>query len=338
MKKFLAPLIIVLIIASVALGSYISSKTHFNDTYVNGNTAGNLYNNGLFCEANGKIYFSNPSDNGYLYEMTSDGQNVKKLYEDKASFINADENYLYYVRNNVGADTDYSFLHINTNSLCRYDLKRKKVKVLETEPSLYASLIGNYIYYIHYDTETASTSYRVKIDGSEREQWDKNPYFTCSTNGQYLYYNGLENDHNIYQMNTENQTSHVIYNGNCWQPVVDNNNIYFMDCEAGYALSRLSSTDQTPQILNNSRIECFNVYGNSIYFQTNGANGGEAALCRMDTDGNNVTVIQKGNFTNINVTSRYVYFSEYGKETTVYKTPTNGDGSVTLFTPPSVEK
>ena len=34
---------------------------------MNGSTAGNLYNGGLFCEYDGTVYFSNPSDGGKLY-------------------------------------------------------------------------------------------------------------------------------------------------------------------------------------------------------------------------------------------------------------------------------
>ena len=72
---------------------------------MNGNTAGNLYNGGLFCEYDGTVYFSNPSDGGKLYSMSPDGSNLAKLCDDTVSYINADEHYLYYVRNNPGATT-----------------------------------------------------------------------------------------------------------------------------------------------------------------------------------------------------------------------------------------
>ena len=44
-----------------------------------GNTAGNLYNSGLFCEYDGTVYFSNAADNGALYSMNVDETEVKKL-------------------------------------------------------------------------------------------------------------------------------------------------------------------------------------------------------------------------------------------------------------------
>lgn len=330
-KRILILAVIILIIAGYFIFNYFINRTHWNDTFVNGNTAGNLYNNGIFCEHDGTIYFSNPNDNHYLYSMNTDGSNVKKLYEDVASFINADDHYVYYVRNNLSRENKFSFLHFNTNSLCRYDLTTKNVKILDIAPSLYASLIGNYLYYIHYDTETASTLFRTKLDGSDREQVDQNPYFTCSANGQYLYYNGIANDHNIYQMDTNTGTSRMICLGNYWMPSADNENIYFLDCENNYSLVRLSRSQTEPVTIVGDRIEYYNVYGNTIYFQRNNLDG-DAAFCSVSTDGSNYQVILEGNYTNINVTSQYVYFSEMGDEDTVYQMPLGG-GSISIFQP-----
>lgn len=329
--KILIPLIIIAaIIGGVVFYNY-SNRTRWNDSYINGNTAGNLYNNGLFCEHNGTVYFSNPNDNHYLYSMNTSGGEVKKLYEDIASFINADDHYVYYVRNNVGADTQFSFLHVNTNSLCRYDLRTGKVTVLDTEPCIYASLIGNYIYYIRYSTETASNLYRVKIDGTEQEQVDTNPYFTCSANGQYLYYNGIESDHNIYQYDTTTSISQAIVLGNFWMPSADNENIYYLDCENNYSLIRLARS-QAPVQLVSDRVEYYNVYGDTVYFQRNNL-AEDAALCSVKTDGSDYRVIAEGNYTNINAASQYLYFSEVGSENVIYQMPLNGNGEISIFSP-----
>ena len=49
-------------------------RDRYNDGYVNGNTAGNLYNEGYFCEKDGIVYFANPADNYCLYSMNPDGK------------------------------------------------------------------------------------------------------------------------------------------------------------------------------------------------------------------------------------------------------------------------
>ena len=83
MKKVITILLIILVLAAgVGFGVYHhkSNETKFNDDYINGNTAGNLYNAGIFCTAaDGTIYFANPSDSSKLYSMNSDGSDLTKI-------------------------------------------------------------------------------------------------------------------------------------------------------------------------------------------------------------------------------------------------------------------
>ena len=57
MKKkisiIIAVIVVIALIAAAVIFHYLSNRTHFNEGYVNGNTAGNLYNGGLFCEYDG---------------------------------------------------------------------------------------------------------------------------------------------------------------------------------------------------------------------------------------------------------------------------------------------
>ena len=46
---------------------YCNTKTLYNKEFVLGNSAGNLYNGGLFCKQEDTIYFSNMNDDGALY-------------------------------------------------------------------------------------------------------------------------------------------------------------------------------------------------------------------------------------------------------------------------------
>lgn len=315
MKKKLPTIITILIlIGLIAFFVYrhFASQTVFNDGYVNGNTAGNLYNSGLYCEYNGIIYFANPGDSNRLYSMQANGTDVKKICNDVVSYINVDNNYIYYVRNNISASSDGSVFNFSTNALCRLSKDGEDLVVLDTEPSLYASLIGNYIYYIHYDEENASTLYRVKIDGTEQEQISKTPYFTCSTNGQYIYYNGIENDHNVYEYNTATGSQTLLYSGNCWMPVKIDNDLYFMDCDDDYKLAKVNLSTKDKTTLTEDRVDCFNIYGSYIYYQDNTT----THLNRVRTDGTDNQELFAGNYTRINVTSYYVYFTDFNNERT----------------------
>ena len=112
-------LIIAIIILAISLILYLKfyNRTRFNDSYVNGNLSGNLYNEGLFCENGGTIFFSNADDGGRLYSMDSSGTKLKKLSDDNVKYINADSNYVYYVRSNSGNNDKYAVFSFDNLSI-----------------------------------------------------------------------------------------------------------------------------------------------------------------------------------------------------------------------------
>lgn len=325
------PILVLLIIIGAVCGYRYYFRILYNDTYVNGNSAGNLYNSGLFCESNGEIFFANPADENRLYVMDSNGNNVKKLSDDTVAFINADEHYVYYVRAANGSNNEFAFLRLNANALCRLRRDGKgNPAILDESPSLYASLSGNYIYYLHYDESSATTLYKVKLDGENREQVVDIPYFTCSTDGQFIYYNGIKSDHNIYKFNTQDDTQSLLYEGNCWMPIVVNESVaYFMDCDNDYRLAKVDLFTGEKILLTEERIDCYNVYDDYIFFQTNST---APALYRMHTDGSECEIVRTGVHHNINVTSQYVHFNDYFDDTAFYA-PIDGTGSLDIFIP-----
>lgn len=169
--------------------------------------------------------------------------------------------------------------------------------------------------------------YRVKIDGKEKEQVKDQPYYTCSANGNYLYYNGLENDRHIYSMNAETKSSNRIFDGDCWMPIVDGDTAYYMDCSNNYCLTKVNLNTKETTILTNERVDCFNVYGSTIYLLQKQ----NPCLCRMQTDGSNSEVISEGIYTDINITSQFVYFRRLNENDTVFYTPTTGAANINTF-------
>lgn len=315
MKKTFIIILAILCFAGIGgCNLYIHNinKELYNSGYVNGNSAGNLYNSGLFCEYDGVIYFANPNDNNKLYQMNANGTEVRKISDDSAAFINVDEHYIYYTKSNEKSIDQFSFLHKSTSSLrkMRKDLKGDVV-VLDTDPCMYVSLVGNNLYYIHYNSSEGSSLYKIKIDGKEKSNVFPQPYFTCSTDRQRIYYNGLDTDHNVYCFDTSTGVQTLIYEGNCWMPIVEGNDLYFMDCEDNYSLVKVNLVTEEKTILTNDRIDCFNIKNGVVYFQRN---GNSSALCSVNTDGSNYTVLKEGVFTEIHTTENYVFFKDYFSE------------------------
>lgn len=330
-KAFILLLVLILIAALVSIVRHQLTKTHFNADYVNGNTGGNLYNAGLFCENGGRIFFSNPADNHKLYSMTTEGTDLKKLCNDTASYINADEHYVYYVRNNSSDDSAFSFLKWNNNSLCRIKRDGGEVLILDNDPSLYTSLIGNYVYYIHYGKDNASTLYRVGIDGENREEVHSSPILPCSTNGPYIYYNGIDSNHSLYRLDTRSNSTSLLYDGNLQNPVVMGDTAYYLDCDKDYALTSTDLTTGETVTLTTDRVDRFNVSGNYIYYQRNDSEN--PALCRISTTGGEPEELLSGNYTDINITSNYVYFYAFNDDTTCYRLSVNGAADISTFAP-----
>ena len=318
--KYLKPILVicVLIVIAVAISFLMKEKTIYNEGYVNGNTAGNLYSGGMFCEHNGTIFFANPKDGNRLYSMDSNGQNLKKLSNDVANYINADDNYVYYVRNNVSQSLDFEFFSFFRNALCRIPRNGGDVKILDTDPCNYATLVGNYIYYLHYDTEDASTLYKVKIDGTDRQQVRKEAILTCCTEGQYFYYSGDKDSGSIYRFDTATDAAFVIYEGNCYKPTVDENgtNIYFIDGNQNTALVHTNTSFGETSVVTEDQIDSYNVYGDYIFYQK--YDGENSGICMIKNDGTGYMMIKKGTFKEIHVTEQLVFFTDYYTGDTYY--------------------
>ncbi|MCR4588623.1 MAG: DUF5050 domain-containing protein, partial [Lachnospiraceae bacterium] len=73
----------------------------------------------------------------------------------------------------------------------------------------------------------------------------------------------------------------------------------------------------------------FNFSDTFIYY--NKEDGENSALMRMRFDGTGQEEVLSGVYTDINVTSGYVYFHPYGSDLPCYRTPANGSVQVTNF-------
>jgi hypothetical protein len=263
--------------------------------------------------------------------MNPDGSDPVQLSEDGVSFINVDDHYIYYARVHSPQVTDFAFLNFNTNSLCRVNLDGSSLLILDEDPVLYAALSGNTIYYIHYDTSTASTLYRVGIDGTDSTQVTSEPLLLSPGQQGTLCYSGVNQNGNISLWNPQTDTGTTIYEGITYHPVDSGDYIYYMNGEADYHLYRYDKSTGEVTEMNDSRVDCYNLTGQYLYYQKS---GDSPALCRISLDGSSgEETVMSGTFTDINVTSRYVYFRDFSNEDVFYKTPADGEIQVSLFNP-----
>lgn len=321
-RNILVVVLFVLLIVLLGAILVFSGRIPMNPTGTVGNTAGNLNNGGLFCEHDGTVYFSNANDGGSLYAMDINEGNVRKLNSLKVRNILAGGTYLYYFQTG-SASSDSGFGQLQgMKSFDRCKLNGSDVTALTKDVVVAGQLVDNYLYLL-VSKLTETSFYKMKIDKSEKivlADYPINP--ACAVNGT-IYYNGTQDDHYLYALNTSNDVVSEVWEGNLWYPVVEGDYVYYMDVANNYRLCRYSMSQNVIQILTEDRVDCFNVGNGYVYYQKNGTS---PQLKCMYTDGSYVQVIAEGNFTNINMTSRYVYFREFADETAMYHAPLGSPG------------
>ncbi len=329
-KRISIIVIVVGVFALLCFVQYRKNLTYYNQEMVNGNTIGNLYGKGLFCENEGLVYFANPNDNNALYSMTPDESNIQKICDDRVYFINADSHYIYYSRDNNTEDgSQLSFLKVSANALCRIDKDGTDIKILDNAVCNAASLSQNTIYYYHYDTDTATTLYSVGIDGEDKKQIQNTSSDPRCMTGDKLYYSGTISEHNLHRLDVSTGSDSIISSNNCYYPIVVGDNVYYMDLDNDNRVSLMSLTDGSSRILSSYATSAINVYGDYLYYQS--IYGAPDGIYRINLLDGTEKLLVEGQFNSINVSSEYIYFKEFFSGA-IYHMPLGG-GLASVFNP-----
>ncbi len=332
--KIVRRIIIIVVFLGIVGGAgyykYINTVTRFNEPGTVGNTTGNLYGNGLYCEIDDTVYFANPNDYSRIYTMKPDESDIKILANDSVYYINADSHYLYYSRNGNRDYSQMGFLNVNTDSLCRMTRKNKKVMILDDAICSVTALAGNYVFYYRYDSEDATSLYSVKIDGSEKEQVSKVPFDPCCISGDKLYFAGVESDHNLHSMNAETKDIAFVSSEDLWMPMIIGNEVYFIDLDDKHKVYKMPMGGGDKTRLTQFGATEYNISGNYLYYQS--LKGNPDGIYRVDLTSGKEDLLADGQFNHINVTSKYMYFSDYYSGST-FHVPV-GSTDVSVFNPP----
>ena len=313
-KRIIIGVLAALVIVSLLVVLAYSQRVSMNPDGTVGNTAGNINNSGLFCEYNGKVYFSNSYDGGSLFVMNPDETELRRLNYLNVQNILAGGKYLYYFQ--TGSTSSSSLGQVKgLTSFARCKLNGKSEISLTRDVVTSAQLVDNYLYMLT-ATDAGPSFYKMKIDKSDKTELANvaiNP--ACAQDG-IIYYNGVESDHYLYALRTSNDSVSEVWAGNLWYPILYGDYVYYMDVENNYRLCRYSVSQNVIEVLTNDRVDCFNVGSGYIYYQKNSSS--DPQLICMRTDGTDAMTVASGTFTNINMTSQYVYFQAFDDNTTTY--------------------
>lgn len=331
LKTFLIFFILILLLSSVFVLSYFMNKIPENPSGTIGNTGGNLYNNGLFCENEGQVFFANPYDQNTLYVMNPNETEAKKLTTVGVKSINAAGKFVYYYQDDVGDGSGLGYT-VKTTGMYRIKKDGNNPECLIREPMLTMNLIDNKIYFQHFNDDGGLTLDYIAIDKSSEGTAIEGIMSPASAMNGSIYYAHQEDNFLLYTYNSHTNMNSLLWEHKVYNPVYHTDGyIYFMDVENNYRICRYNPSNGENQVITHDRVENFNVYNNYIYYQKFSQT--EPALMRVQTDGSNPEVVMYGNFGTINMTSAYVYYTEYGTTTPVYHQSLYGPINPTVFTP-----
>lgn len=330
-KKIIIISIIVVCAILILTGSYIfsqnSRKVKQNDPTTVGNTAGNLYNGGLFCENDGYVYFSNAYDNSALYRMKPDETEMKKIVTTQVNNINIDDNYIYYYQFGSGEGQGFGYV-IDMSGVYRADKKRpKNATSLDGTHLDNMILVGNHLYY---DANDANGVYLKKIgtDGTDAKAiTDYKVTAASSSKGLIYFVNNVKNFH-LMALNTTNDSISDILKEDVYMPIVAGNEVFCIDVHNNYAMVKYNLSNGEKTVLDTTRTDLFNITNQFVYYQTSGE---AVELRRVPRNGGSYQIVATGAHNSINVTSKYVYFKKFQSDVPVFKCPADGPIAVSTF-------
>ena len=314
-------------------------KVPLNEAGTVGNTAGNLYNGGSFCEKNGYIYFSNPYDSGRLYCMDNASGEVTKLANGNASFINAAGNYVYFYSDAASDQAGLGYVR-RGRGIYRLDVSSKKHDNIMIAESTCDGMVlaDNNILYTSFgateknDGNALVTLNTVSIAGGDPTVlFEGHPNVGCVKGGK-LYFSEMQKEGTLKMIDPVSGDGSDVSSERMFLPIADGSKIYYLDSNDDYHIKVYDTSDDSIREISSKRCDTYNVYEDWIYFQTVDTSDNEGyALMRIRTDGSDEEVVRYGVHRNICITDDYVYFREFNNDVPVYRTPTNGGVSVTTF-------
>lgn len=321
-KRTLITIIVVSILAILIILLKISSRLPENPADYVGNTAGNLYNRGLFAEDENYIYFANVADNFRLYRTTHDLENVERINKDSVEYINPDSvsSYLYYSRINYRQNTNgNTVFDLLDTGIYRFHLKTKSLSRLYPDACGSVLLAGNTLYYQTHgdDGNFDLNSLAVNTEKEPSKLLTTDYIQPVNYRNGLLYYSGVTGDHGLYALAPETGTTSLFADLDCYRPIFTSGGTYFLSLKHQYALFYLPDTSDTATLITDDRICAYNISTDerTLFYQVD--NGTSNRICRYDIATGQETTLLEGDYKNLNTVSGYLFFTDF-HETVCY--------------------
>ncbi|MCY6355102.1 DUF5050 domain-containing protein [Clostridium sp. ZS2-4] len=282
-----------------------------------GNTAGNINNNGYVTEdSDGYLYFNNTGDGSKLYKFDTNGVFNNAICNDDAQYINVLNDWVYYSNYTDGGKL-YKIRKDGTG--------RQKIC---GDMAAYVTLAGDWIYYSNHSE--SGRLYKIRTNGTERKivssaLRDEVAYINVS--GQWIYYTNINDRHKPYVISTDGK--YIAKLSEEWANSIQVNGEWIYYTSSSGVLSKVKKDGTGTVIPIKGQTREFdkgfhiNVVANWLYY-SNYQDGGK--LYKISTDGSGT----KYKLTNetvdyISVVNASIYYTSKKK---LYKLPLDTDGKI----------
>jgi hypothetical protein len=199
------------------------------------------------------------------------------------------------------------------------------------------NLYGDYVYYQHYNDEDGINLYRTKIDASKEELLSREALEPISIKDNILYYTGTTNDHAIYSMDLKTRNVTKFFDEECYAPVINNGFIYYMSLADNYSIYRINLKGGNKTKIVNERCCTYNITPDNTYLYYQVDNNENNSICIMNLNTLVSTTLLEGDFKNIHLTGKYVFFTDF-EDTNTYYTEIGNSKYLSTFNPPDLSK
>ena len=251
-----------------------------------GNSAGNIANGGYAAQDNGWIYYRNQNDEGKLYKVKVDGTENRKLSNNKASYINIMDGWIYF-------KSDYQINKIRIDGTDE--------KGLYSSIGVHMNIVDNMIYSSNNYNEYI---YSSRLDGTKEDiiKYSRD-IGSMNVEGEYIYYSSSSNDNKLVKMNIADEKDIIIVDKRVEYINVIDESIFFIDKndsrvykadKNGHDLTRLNDVPSKNLNVHGKYMYYTNELDRAIYRQTK--DGSSSAQKLNDMPSSHINIVNNGIF------------------------------------------
>lgn len=192
----------------------------------------------FLVHSQGYLFYSNLSDDGYIYRIKTNGTERIKLNNDSSSFLNLVGDFLYYTRKGSDSDGTYQmkidgssktkicneksyFLNVRDKwmfysseaaygNLCKKSIDdREQKSILCSDMVSYVNVENGWIYYSNYSDHRCL--YKIDIEGKNRQKLTNHPASYIHIAKEWIYYVNEQDFGNLYKISKDGIENRIVF-------------------------------------------------------------------------------------------------------------------------------